>query len=231
MVSADEKIDGIRILDANGTEITTNNVAYSSDGFGSAGFDTAGGDLYVCVYPGKNVNKCGVTMKEIVKAVSVSTTVSKTEYLREFDEIKGSIKTVVTYSDGSTRTFGADDDDISFTIKKNGRVSSYLSIDTITEQTGLYEIIPSIWGMADDCEVQGASFDVVDLNVDELEYLISGEPAVLSGVENTGDVKLYILRQMEWYPFRDRALSLRVYIPLRMMAAFQIHIAVEMLSL
>ena len=38
--------------------------------------------------------------------------------------------------------------------------------------------------MADDCEVQGASFDVVDLNVDELEYLISGEPAVLSGVEN-----------------------------------------------
>lgn len=191
VVSADEKIDGIRILDANGTEITTNNVAYSSDGFGSAGFDTAGGDLYVCVYPGKNVNKCGVTMKEIVKAVSVSTTVSKTEYLREFDELKGSIKTVVTYSDGSTRTFDADDDDISFTIKKNGRVSSYLSIDTITEQTGLYEIIPSIWGMADDCEVQGASFDVVDLNVDELEYLISGEPAVLSGVENTGDVKLY----------------------------------------
>ena len=53
VVSADEKIDGIRILDANGTEITTNNVAYSSDGFGSAGFDTAGGDLYVCVYPGK----------------------------------------------------------------------------------------------------------------------------------------------------------------------------------
>lgn len=27
--------------------------------------------------------------------------------------------------------------------------------------------------------------------MDELEYLISGEPAVLSGVENTGDVKLY----------------------------------------
>lgn len=71
----------------------------------------------MCV-SGKNVNKCGVTMKEIVKAVSVSTTVSKTEYLRKFDEIKGSIKTVVTYSDGSTRTFGADDDDISFTIKK-----------------------------------------------------------------------------------------------------------------
>lgn len=45
----------------------------------------------MCV-SGKNVNKCGVTMKEIVKAVSVSTTVSKTEYLREFDELKGSIK-------------------------------------------------------------------------------------------------------------------------------------------
>lgn len=123
----------------------------------------------MCV-SGKNVNKCGVTMKEIVKAVSVSTTVSKTEYLREFDELKGSIKTVVTYSDGSTRTFDADDDDTSYTITKNGRVSSYLSIDTITEQTGSYEIIPYIWGMADDCEVQGASFDVVDLNVDELEY-------------------------------------------------------------
>lgn len=69
--------------------------------------------------------------------------------------------------------------------------------------------------------------------MDELEYLISGEPAVLSGVENTGDVKLYRfdIASDGVVSLQRQGFELKGIYTIEMMAAFQIHIAVEMLSL